>query len=96
MIVPGTVDGLLAGSDRIAVGAMTALAASGRSIPGDVSVIGFDDHAVSTRTSPPLTTIRQPLLEQGRLAAEMALGMIDGEPPRTVVLHTELIERDSL
>lgn len=91
-----SVDGLLAGSDRIAVGAMTALAAAGRFIPRDVSVIGFDDHAVAARAFPPLTTVRQPLLEQGRLAAELALGMIDGEPPRTIVLHTEMVHRESL
>ncbi|WP_199711095.1 LacI family DNA-binding transcriptional regulator [Tessaracoccus antarcticus] len=91
-----TVDGLLAASDRIAIGAMAALAASGRSIPHDVSVIGFDDHALATRAVPPLTTIRQPLLEQGRTAAELALGMIDGEPPRTIVLPTELVQRESL
>ncbi len=89
-------DGLLAGSDRIAVGAMAAMASSGRSIPGDVSVIGFDDHAVAARSQPPLTTISQPLLEQGRIAAELAMDMIDGEAPRTVVLHSTLIERESL
>lgn len=89
-------DGVVAGSDRIAVGAMTALGASGRSIPGDVSIIGFDDHAVAATADPPLTTIRQPLREQGRVAAELALAMIDGEPARTVVLHTELVERASL
>lgn len=92
---PG-LDGVLAGSDRIAVGVMAALAAAGRTIPGDVSVIGFDDHPIAARTIPALTTIRQPLLEQGRLAAELALGMVDGEPPTTVVLHTELVERASL
>lgn len=91
-----TINGLLAGSDRIAIGAMMALTASGRSIPQDVSVIGFDDHAVAARALPPLTTIRQPLLEQGRMAAELALGMIDSEPPRTIVLHTELVRRESL
>lgn len=91
-----TVDGVLAASDRIAVGAMGALAAAGRSIPDDVSVIGFDDHAVAAQANPSLTTIRQPLLEQGRLAAELALAMIDGADPRTVILHTELIRRDSL
>lgn len=92
---PG-LDGVLAGSDRIAVGAITALADAGRSVPSDVSVIGFDDHAVAATSTPPLTTIRQPLREQGRLAAELALGMIDGAPPQTIVLHTELVSRASL
>lgn len=92
---PG-IDGVLAASDRIAAGALAALATSGRSVPGDVSVIGFDDHAIALRTSPPLTTVRQPMREEGRLAAELALAMIDGEPPTTTVLHTELVERGSL
>ena len=92
---PG-IDGILAGSDRIAVGALAALAMTGRSVPGDVSVIGFDDHALAARASVPLTTVRQPLMEQGRLAAELALGMIEGEDAKTIILHTELILRESL
>lgn len=96
LIAHPSLDGLLAGSDRIAVGAMSALAAAGRSIPSDVSVIGFDDHAVATHSTPALTTIRQPLLEQGKLAADLALAMIEGEEPRTIVLHTELITRATL
>ncbi len=91
-----TVNGVLAGSDRIAVGAMAALSAAGRSVPRDVSVIGFDDHTIAAGALPALTTIRQPLLEQGRLAAELALDMIDGDPPRTIILHTELIHRGTL
>lgn len=90
------IDGVLAGSDRIAVGAMGALALAGRSVPGDVSVIGFDDHAVAATSTPPLTTVRQPMLQEGRIAAELALAMVDGEPPRTVVLAMELIERASV
>ncbi len=90
------IDGVLAGSDRIAVGVMGALALAGRSVPGDVSVIGFDDHAVAATSTPPLTTVRQPMLQEGRIAAELALAMVDGEPPRTVVLAMELIERASV
>lgn len=92
---PG-LDGILAGSDRIAVGAMAALAAAGRSVPHDVSVIGFDDHALAARAQPPLTSVRQPLREQGRVAAELALRMIEGDAPETIVLHTELVRRASL
>lgn len=92
---PG-IDGVLAGSDRIAVGAMAALELAGRSVPGDVSVIGFDDHAVAATSTPPLTTVRQPMREEGRIAAELALAMVAGEPAKTVVLEMELIERASV
>lgn len=90
------IDGVLAASDRIAVGALGALQSAGRSVPDDVSIIGFDDHAVAATTTPPLTTIRQPLHRQGMLAAGMALGMVDGDSPSRVVLDMELVERESV
>lgn len=90
------IDGVLAGSDRIAGGVLTALEIAGLGAPEDVSVIGFDDHAIAAAMAPPLTTIRQPMHQQGRLAAQLALEMIDGAPPRTVVLPMELVERSSV
>lgn len=92
---PG-IDGILCGSDRIAVGALAALQAAGRSVPEDVSVIGFDDQTFAATTTPPLTTVHQPLLEEGRIAAEMALAMVDGQPARTTVLQTHVVLRSSL
>ncbi|MFD0865005.1 LacI family DNA-binding transcriptional regulator [Tessaracoccus lubricantis] len=92
---PG-IDGVLAASDRIAAGVLQALSVSGRSVPGDVSVIGFDDHALAASATPPLTTVRQPMNQQGRLAAELAMDMIEGKEPRTVVLDMELVERASV
>ncbi|MDF1486807.1 LacI family DNA-binding transcriptional regulator [Tessaracoccus caeni] len=89
------IDGVLAASDRLAVGAITALGIAGRRVPRDVSVIGFDDHALAAQADPPLTTVRQPLIEQGKLAAELTLGMIAGKPPKTVVLPMSLTERVS-
>lgn len=89
-------DGVLAGSDRIAAGVLEALRETGRSVPGDVSVIGFDDHEVARRTSPALTTVRQPLREEGMAAASLALEMIEGEAPTTKVMHMSLVSRDSL
>ena len=59
-------------------------------------MIGFDDHAVASTSTPPLTTVRQPMRQEGRIAAELALGMVNGEPPRTVVLEMELVERASV
>lgn len=89
-------DGILAGSDRMALGCYAALALAGRSVPQDVSVIGFDDHSVAAAAEPPLTTIRQPLLEEGRIAAQLALSMVDGAAPESCVLHMQLIERASV
>jgi LacI family transcriptional regulator len=59
--------------------------------------VGFDDLTVSRWVSPPLTTIRQPLAEMGRAAAQMLGELIDGLPLRStrVELSTELIVRES-
>ena len=89
-------DGVLCGSDRIATGVIAALNEAGINVPNDVSVVGFDDHEVATRTAPALTTIRQPLREEGRAAAGIALDMINGAEPTTTVMHMQLVQRDSL
>lgn len=91
-----SIDGLLAGSDRIAAGAIAALASRNLGVPDDVSVIGYDDHPIAARIKPRLTTIHQPLLEEGRVAAQLALAMINGEEPSTKILHMRLINRESL
>ena len=89
------IDAVLAASDRIAVGALAALQRNGRSVPDDVAIIGFDDHKIAAETTPPLTTIHQPLVEQGRQAAQLALDMINGAPTRDVLLEMTLVERDT-
>lgn len=91
------IDGVLAASDRIAVGALSALNAAGLEVPGDVSVIGFDDHlSVAATANPPLTTIHQPMLAEGKTAAQLALDMVGGAAARTVILEMTLIERGSV
>ncbi len=89
-------DGVLAGSDRIASGAIEALHSKHLSVPDDVAIIGFDDHPVATTTTPALTTIHQPLFEEGKTAARIALRMLDGAPATTTVMHMDLIKRQSL
>ena len=88
---------IFAGSDEQAFGVAEAARATGRRIPDDLSVVGFDDLSISRWFSPPLTTVRQPLVEMGRTAAEMLLAMIDGREPhgRQVELATELVVRSS-
>jgi DNA-binding LacI/PurR family transcriptional regulator len=66
-------------------------------VPEDVAVIGFDDFEISRYSDPPLTTVRQPIVDSGRTMARQLLGLINGEAnlPDAVVLPTELIVRAS-
>ena len=90
------VDGLFVASDLMAAGAMRVLRRSGRRIPDQVRVIGFDNSSVALDTSPQLTTMTNPASEEGRLAGEMLLGMLSGAMPESpVILTSELIVRNS-
>ena len=66
-------------------------------IPEDLSVVGFDDLPVAQWVGPPLTTIRQPLIDMATAAAEMVLAIARGdEPAQTrIELATELVIRES-
>jgi LacI family transcriptional regulator len=88
---------IFAGSDQQAFGVYEAARQRGLRIPQDLSVVGFDDLPVARWVSPPLTTVRQPLAEMGRVAAQVLGDLIDGVPPRSqrVELATELIVRES-
>ncbi|MQS07742.1 LacI family DNA-binding transcriptional regulator [Streptomyces alkaliphilus] len=88
---------LFAASDQMALGAIEALRRRGLRVPEDVSVIGFDDLPEVRWCSPPLTTVRQPLAEMGKLAARTALRMARGETIETprLELATELLVRAS-
>jgi LacI family transcriptional regulator len=87
---------IFAANDQMAYGARLALYRLGVRVPEDVSLVGFDDLIGSAFTTPPLTTIRQPILEIGRRAAITALRLLDGEPVMQQVLPTELIVRESV
>lgn len=88
-------DVVLAGSDRIALGALDALAAHGLDVPGDVAVIGFDNHPLAQSTRPALTTVEQPLRAEGEAAAELVLELLEGAQPRTLELPMRLVVRSS-
>ena len=93
-----TVDGLFAGSDLMALGALRVLEAGGRRVPDDVSVVGFDDTVVAETCDPPLTSVRQPLRELGARAAELVLDVL-ADPhvePQHVLLPTTLTARESV
>jgi DNA-binding LacI/PurR family transcriptional regulator len=71
---------------------MAWLERQGLSVPGDISIIGFDDIAAAAASQPPLTTIRQPLVEKGRAAAEL---LIDPRGRSEIHFGTELVLRAS-
>ena len=70
--------GIICASDPLALGAIRAARRGGLDVPGDVSVVGYDDSAFMSCTDPPLTTVRQPIEAIGRAAVEMLTGQIEG------------------
>lgn len=90
-------DAVFAASDPMALGAMRVLKDSGRRIPEDVAVIGFDDSPVGPHTDPPLTTVHQPVEDMGRQMTLLLLARIRGEAVAEpeMVLPTRLIVRGS-
>jgi DNA-binding LacI/PurR family transcriptional regulator len=66
-------DGLFAASDLMALGALKALRRAGRRVPDDIGLVGFDDIEVARSAAPPLTTVRQSTVEQGRTMARIML-----------------------
>jgi DNA-binding LacI/PurR family transcriptional regulator len=90
-------DAVFCASDMMALGAMSALKASGRRIPDDVAVIGFDDVELGRHTDPALTTIHQPIAEQARLLVQMLIAQIRTgvAEPIPAVLPTRLVQRQS-
>ncbi len=88
---------IFAGNDAQATGVYQALYERNIRIPDAMSVIGFDDVTYTAQMSPPLTTIHQPLFEMGRMAANMLLRLISGQPldSNHVELSTSLVIRES-
>jgi DNA-binding LacI/PurR family transcriptional regulator len=88
---------LFAYNDTSAVGAMFVLHQAGFRVPEEVSVVGFDDIGVASVAIPPLTTVRQPLLEMGTVASQTLLDRIEGRAPFVpeIALSPELIIRSS-
>jgi DNA-binding LacI/PurR family transcriptional regulator len=88
-------DAVFAESDNMAAGALRALRAAGRSVPGDVAVVGFDDLPIARTTDPPLTTVYQPIQALGQEMAKMLIDLMAGERPNSLILQTHLVVRAS-
>jgi DNA-binding LacI/PurR family transcriptional regulator len=95
--LPDRPTAIFAGNDLQALGVYQAARELRLHIPEDLSVVGFDDLPVARWVGPPLTTIRQPLVDMAIAAAELVLRMADGESPAQprIELATELVIRES-
>jgi LacI family transcriptional regulator len=88
---------IFACNDLMAIGVINAGFELGRPVPGQLSVVGFDDIRLAAFTNPPLTTVAQPKYKSGVLATELLLERIqrDDIPPRRQLLETQLVVRRS-
>ncbi|MFF4450774.1 LacI family DNA-binding transcriptional regulator [Streptomyces sp. NPDC001502] len=96
------IDAVFAGNDLMATGALRVLRESGRTVPGDVALVGFDDaEPVAESADPPLTTVRQDIEGMGRLMARLLMHRLNGGPdgrrtaPDPVITATALVRRAS-
>lgn len=91
------VDGVFAANDLMARGVCETLRESGRTVPGDVVVVGFDDSSAALTCKPPLTTVRQPVEDMAAAMARLLLEHLHGERsrPTSVIFEPELVVRVS-
>jgi len=89
--------GIVCASDLMALGAIRAARQRGLAVPGDVSVVGYDDSPLIPFTDPPLTTVRKPIVAMAQAAVASLLEEINGVPPRNIelVFQCELVVRGS-
>jgi len=88
-------DALFAGTDLIAIGAMRALRDCGLKVPGDVSVVGFDDMPLAAYVSPGLTTVQQNAQRGGDALVEGIVDLIEGRAVQSGLMAPKLIVRES-
>jgi DNA-binding LacI/PurR family transcriptional regulator len=91
------ITGVICGSDVLALGAIRAVRRAGLSVPGDVSVVGYDDSAFMNCTDPPLTTVRQPIESMGKAAVALLVNQIENAAvyPEELLFEPELVVRGS-
>jgi LacI family transcriptional regulator len=89
-------DAIFVASDLMAMGVVTVLRERGISVPDQVAVMGFDDSPAALASEIPLTTVRQPSVEQGERMARVLLDLLEGVPSaRQHLMPTEVIVRAS-
>ncbi len=90
-----SIDALFAANDEMAIGAIQAIKENNYQIPNDIAVVGFDDIRLSSYINPPLTTVRHPKYEMGTFATHMIFQILQGAATESIVLPTQLINRES-
>ena len=95
LVEDGLPDAVMCGNDEVAVGLLCAFAEAGVSVPGDVSVAGFDDVPIAAYAGPGLTTVRQDFADLGRCALEAVSRALEGGKVDTYVRPTRLVVRGS-
>ncbi len=90
------VDAIFYSGDVMAFGGMMAIRENGMEIGRDISIIGFDDVPASRVVTPPLSSVRQPIMKIGREAVNILIDLIEGKKVRSKVFPTELILRGSV
>jgi len=95
--LPNPPDALFTGNNVFTLGALETIHKMGLSIPEDIAIIGFDDMYWSISLNPPLSAVRQPAYEIGKLAAEQLISRIKNpeRPTTKMILKTELMIRSS-
>lgn len=88
-------DAVVCANDELASGVLRAAVASGRRVPRDVVITGWDDSPHAVALQPPLTTVHQPMHELGARAVRMLFDRLDGEAVKSVVLPASLVVRGS-
>jgi DNA-binding LacI/PurR family transcriptional regulator len=86
---------VICANDMVALGLISSLGARGVSVPGDVSVVGFDGLPLGAHSNPPLTSVQQPIAEMGRLAITLAESASQSGRVDQVVLQPQLVVRSS-
>lgn len=91
------VTAMICGNDLMALGAVAACRARGQSVPGDVSIVGYDGTDFTATADPPLTTMRQPFTDMGELVADALVAQIEGSNRYldTYVFSPELLARST-
>ncbi|HEX3920923.1 MAG TPA: LacI family DNA-binding transcriptional regulator [Streptosporangiaceae bacterium] len=91
------VTGIICGSDVLALGAIRAVRRAGLSVPGDVSIVGYDDSAFMNCTDPPLTTVRQPIDSMGKAAVALLVDQMENAAvyPEELLFEPDLVVRGS-
>ncbi|OPJ62539.1 LacI family DNA-binding transcriptional regulator [Clostridium oryzae] len=88
------IDGIFASSDMIAASIIHVTNKLGKEVPKDLKIVGYDDISLASMIVPPLTTIKQPIEEIGKMSLKILLEIIDGKPVNTEsILPISLVER---